>query len=256
MILDGIIKKSTDLITDNAPAILTGVGVVGTIGTAVLTGRASIKAHQLCQKADMAYAVEHDGHGKLDSVDKVKITWKLYVPPVAAGAATITCILMAQRLNAQQITAMAALYGLSQDRFQEYREKVAEQFGLNKEQKVRDAAAQDLVKKTEGSQVIILGEGEVLCFDKFTGRYFRSTMDRIKKAENAINRSIYNYDYASLSQFYEDAGLEPTSQSDAVGWNSGNLFELEYSAVLTDDERPCISIDFKYAPRTDYINGR
>jgi hypothetical protein len=151
---------------------------------------------------------------------------------------------------------MATLYGLSQDRFQEYREKVAEQFGSTKEQKVLDLAAQDQVKKTEGNQVIILGEGEVLCFEKFTGRYFRSTMDKIKKAENAVNRDIYNYDYASLSLFYEDAGLPPTSESDNVGWNSSNPCEVEYTTVLTDDEKPCIAIGFKYAPRTDYVNGR
>lgn len=255
--LQDIVKKTTTLFTENAPAILTGVGVVGTVGTAVLSGRASIKAHDICQKADMQYAVEHDGHGKLDTLDKVKLTWQVFVPPVAAGAATIACIVMAQRLNAQQITALAAMYGLSQDRLQEYREKVAEQFGVNKEQKVLDAAAQEQVNKTPGSQVVVLGDGEVLCFDKFSGRYFRSTMDRIKKAENAVNRDIYNYDYASLSMFYEDAGLPPTSESDHVGWNSSNALEVEYSAVLTpEEEKPCISVGFKYPPRRDYINGR
>jgi hypothetical protein len=255
-LINKLTKQAMDLITDNAPGILTGVGVVGTIGTSVLTGRASFKAADVIRQADIEYRNEKDGHGRLETTDKVKLVWPLFVPPVLSGAGTIAAIVFSNRIHAGQVAAMATLYGLSQDRFQDYREKVAEQFGQSKEKKVLDAASQEQVSRTEGSQVIILGEGEVLCFDKFSGRYFRSTMDKIKKAENAVNRDIYNYDYASLSLFYEEAGLKPTSQSDNVGWNSGNRLEVEYSATFTDDEKPCIAIDFKYAPTVDYINGR
>lgn len=254
--LNDLTKKAAVLITDNAPGILTGVGVVGTIGTAVLTGRSSFKAAEIIRAEDIKYRHEKDGHGKLDTVDKVKAVWPLFVPPVLTGTGTILAIIFSNRIHAGQVAAMATLYGLSQDRFQEYRDKVSEQFGPGKEQKVIDAAAQEQVKNTGGNQVIILGDGNILCFDKFSGRYFQSTMDRIKKAENAVNRDIYNYDYASLSLYYEEAGLKPTSDSDNVGWNTENRLEIEYTAVLTDDEKPCISIGFKYAPRTDYINGR
>jgi len=252
-LLHDITRRVTQLVTDNAPGILTGIGCVGTVGTAVLTGRASVKAHTLCQKADMAYAVEHDGHGKLDSLDKVKITWTLFVPPVLAGSGTIAAIIFANRIHAGQVAAMATLYGLSEGRFQEYREKVTEQLGSTKEQKVKDSVAQDRVKGTPGYAEVILAEGEILCLDEFSARYFRSSMERIKKAENTINSEIYHHDYASLSQFYEEIGLAPTGFSDEVGWNTNcSPIEVRYSTVLSPDDKPCIAIDFATAPRTDY----
>lgn len=254
--LQNLTKKAAEIISENAPGILTGVGVVGVVGTSVLAGRASFKAAELIRAEGYKEMHESDGHSQITTTDKVKIVWPLFVPVALAGSTTIASIIFAQRIQAGQVAAMATLYGLSQDRFQEYREKVAEQLGPNKERKVLDGAAQEQVKNTPGNQVILLGEGDVLCFDKFSGRYFRSTMDKIKKAENAVNRDIYNYDYASLSLFYEDAGLPNTSESDNVGWCSSNPLEVEYSAVFTDDEKPCIAIGFKSAPRTDYINGR
>jgi hypothetical protein len=38
------VGKVKFLLTENAPTLLTGVGVVGTVSTAVLTGRSTVKA--------------------------------------------------------------------------------------------------------------------------------------------------------------------------------------------------------------------
>lgn len=149
---------------------------------------------------------------------------------------------------------MTALYGLSQDRFQEYREQVSKQLGATKERKVQDAAAQDNVTNDppgEG-EVYVIGSGEVLCKDMFSGRYFRSSVDKIKKAENALNHCISNHEYADLSSFYLDIGLPRTGYSDNMGWNSANPLDVRYTTTLSDDDQPCIAIDFVSHPRTDF----
>jgi hypothetical protein len=58
--------------------------------------------------------------------------------------------------------------------------------------------------------------------------------------------------YASLSDFYHLIGLPSTSFSDEVGWTSDKLLELEISTVLSEDERPCLSIGFNVAPIRNY----
>jgi len=63
---------------------------------------------------------------------------------------------------------------------------------------------------------------------------------------------VLNDFYASLSDFYDLIGLPTTSFSDEVGWNSDRLLELQFSTVLSDDGRPCISIDFRTVPIRDY----
>jgi hypothetical protein len=100
--------------------------------------------------------------------------------------------------------------------------------------------------------VILAGTGEVLCYDMTTGRYFMSTVEEIKRAENKINHDLIHYMSASLSEFYDEIGLPPTSFSDSVGWNANNHIEVQFSTVMSTDQRPCIAIDFLKPPITNY----
>ena len=59
--------------------------------------------------------------------------------------------------------------------------------------------------------------------------------------------------YISLTEFYNEIGLEPTKISDDLGWDlDDGLIELDISSQITDDGRPCIVIDYLVAPRYDY----
>jgi hypothetical protein len=77
-------------------------------------------------------------------------------------------------------------------------------------------------------------------------------MEALRKAQNDINYQVMHDSYASLTDFYSMVGLAPTSNSDDVGWNSDKLLELQFSPVLTEGGRPCISIDFVVAPVRHY----
>jgi len=79
-----------------------------------------------------------------------------------------------------------------------------------------------------------------------------SSVEAIKKAENTINYEIVHHMYASLSQFYEEIGLAPTRHSDEIGWNTNNLLEVVFSATMSDDERPCMVLDYTVGPTQDY----
>jgi hypothetical protein len=77
-------------------------------------------------------------------------------------------------------------------------------------------------------------------------------MESLRKAQNDINHKIVNDYYASLTDFYNLIGLAETAYSEEVGWNSDKLLELEFSAVMSSDNRPCISIAYNYAPIRGY----
>ena len=227
--------------------------MLGTTGTAILAGRGGFKAAKLIDAEDRRVYMEQDGHGGLDTVDKVKIAWPLFLPAAGMGTVTIVSIIMAHRVSSSQLAAMATLYAATDDRFKEYREQVVEKFGPTKEQRVHDDAVQEHINKNPHNEVFVIGSGEVLCLDRFSGRYFRSSVDRIKKAENALNHSITLYDYADLSSFYLDIGLPRTGYSDNMGWNSANPLDVRYSTGMSaDDSQPCIAIDFVSHPRTDF----
>jgi hypothetical protein len=241
-----LVKRASKLATDNSPAILTAIGVTGVVTTAYLTGKATFKAAEI---------LNNDVRGELlEPREKVELVWKLYIPAAGTAVTTIACIILADRIGTRRAAAVAAAYTLSEKAFEEYKKKVVEKIGEKKEQEVRDEIAQDRVNErpVSSSQVIITGEGDVLCFDRFTGRYFESSIDKLRKAENETNHQVLNDFYASLSDFYHRVGLPATSMSDDVGWNSDKLLMLDISATLSENDRPCIAVGFSVAPVRGY----
>jgi hypothetical protein len=265
MVLTGLaqtIHKAKFLVNDNSTTILTGMGVAGTVTTAYLTGRATFKAARLIQEEELKREIRKNTENadnsegiKLSKVQKVKLVWHLYIYPVGACATTVACIIVANKIASKKIAALTVASGISERALQEYKAKVEEKFTQRQATNVRDEIAQDRVNKHPLSrEVILAGTGEVLCFDMYSGRYFQSSVEEIKRAENKVNYNLNNFMHASLSEFYEEVGLPPTTFSDQVGWNANNRVEVVLSGVLSPDNRPCMAVDFASPPITDYSN--
>jgi hypothetical protein len=256
--INDVLKDARFFAHENKSVLLTAIGVVGTVSTAVLTGRSTWKAAELFQEesdeyfADNPDAVEYD----LPPKEMIRLYWALYIPPVGVGVLTIAAIVLANRVDAQKAAALAAAYGVSERTLQEYKEKVVERLGEKKEKAIRDEIDQDRLTKNpvQDRQVIIAGSGEVLCYDNISGRYFQSSMEELRQAENKVNYELVHHNQASLSFFYDQVGLPPTRHSDEVGWNSNNLLEINYSTQMSTDNRPCIVVDFIVGPITGYGN--
>jgi Family of unknown function (DUF6353) len=244
------------LLNENSTTILTGVGVVGTVGTAVLTGRASFKAADVLsektKELNDGVDPEIDRLG-FSKTEKVKLVWPYFLPPIAVGGGTVAAIVMANRISSKQIAALAIASGVSERAFQEYKEKVLEKLGDRQETAIQDEIAQDQVTNNPPSgQVIIAGSGDVLCFEPLTGRYFNSTIETVKAAENKVNYEIIHFEYCSLSHFFDEIGLAPTDYSDMVGWNVANRMEVKFSTTMSEDKRPCLVVGYLNTPSMDY----
>jgi hypothetical protein len=226
------------------------MGVTGVVTTAYLTGRASFKAAELIRREEIVKTLPPD---KLTNKEKIKLVWPLYVAPVSVGCTTITAIVMANHTASKRIAALTVASGISERALTEYKAKVLEKLGEKKEMTIRDEIAQDRVNATENKEVLVVGAGEVLCFDMYTGRYFQSTVEKIRQAENKINFEILNHMYASLSSFYGELGIPATQYSDEVGWNGlTDRFEVRFSTVMSPDNRPCIAMEFTRPPMPEY----
>jgi Family of unknown function (DUF6353) len=234
----------------SSTTVLTGMGVTGVVTTAYLTGRASFKAARLIDNQQQY----HDE--TLTNKEKFKLVWPLYVAPVSVGCTTITAIVVANHTASKRIAALTVASGISERALTEYKAKVLEKLGEKKEMAIRDEVAQDRVANTPvNKEVLVIGAGDVLCFDLLTGRYFQSTVEKIRQAEIKINYEILNHMYASLSRFYDEIGIPPTPYSDTVGWNGlTDRFEVLFSTVMSPDNRPCIAVDFSHPPVAEYTN--
>lgn len=255
MNIQGLAKHVERVAVDNSPAILTAIGVTGTVTTAIFASKASFKAADIIREMESEDGVLEDPKQRL--VERTKATWQLYIPAVGVGTATIACIVFANQIGTRRAAAMAAAYSMSEKAFSEYREKIVEKVGATKEQEARDEIAQERVERNPlGSQVIVMNDREVLCFDQYTGRYFNSDMETLKQAQNKINYRMIRENYASLNDFYDCVGLDWVPTGDDIGWNSEQMLELSFTTVLSDDQRPCIAIDFHTVPVRNFYRNR
>lgn len=249
MNLHNIVRMTGKALKDNSPSILTAFGVTGTITTAYLASKASFKAAETI-RFEQAYLASKDKDTHLDYKEKTKLVWKLYIPAAVSGVLTIGCTISSTRIGSRKAAALTAVYSLTEKAFSEYKEKVVETLGENKERAIRDELAQDKVTKNppphQYREVIISGPGNVLCCELFTGRYFNSDMETIRKAANDVNEKIIHEMYVTLSFFYYLIGLPYTSYSSEIGWDSDRLMELQFSTVLTDDGRPCLAFEYNH----------
>ena len=256
--LNDVKQKVGEFASENASTLLTYGGAAGVVITAVLTGRAGFKAAEIIRNEELKHIQPEgvtdivDGEANktmgLSKTQKLVLVGPHFVPPALTGTATIVSVIMANKMSAKKVAALIAAYGYAERNLEEYKEKVAEQLTGPKQQKIDDELAQDRVNKTPGHENIVIVEGEVLCFDEPTGRYFRSTMESIRTAVNATNAEILRSDWATASFFYEELGLPGTTWTDEVGWSHDNLLDLKFSTVLSPDNKPCIAIDFKSLP--------
>lgn len=241
---------------DNITTVLTAGGVVGTAATGVLAFRAGMK-YQHVVATESLYRWEKREKGeeptpivKMESAwDKAKIAAVPLIPPLAAGGLTIGSIIMAHRMSAAKAAALAAVYGISQKQLEEYKAKLEEKLGLSKYEKAKTEMAQERANNTPGSGAIVIFGDEVLCFDEATGRYFKSTMEKIRRAQNQCNQQILETGFADAGQFYSLVDLPGTRWSDDVGWDKP--FDVTVSTIIVDD-KPCLSLDFNPLPVLDY----
>lgn len=235
----------------HSPEILIGFGVAGFVTTAALAVKATPKAMRLLK------AAETDKGDDLTKLEAVKVAWKPYIPAAVTGIVSIACVIGANSVNAKRNAALATAYQLSTAALSEYKDKVIETIGEKKEQSIREKISKDRVEHNpvNNSAVYVTGNGESLFLEPISKRYFKSDIERIRGVVNTLNENMYGdpFGQISLSDFYDEIGLERTDISNDLGWciDSGSI-KLEFHPVMSDDGKPCLALYYITAPKWGY----
>ena len=247
------IKNAERVLTKYSPGILTGIGIAGMIGATFMAVKATPKALYLIETKKEESEVE-----ELTPVETIKTCWKCYIPAALTTVVSAACLIGASTVSAKRNAALATAYSISEAALREYQEKVVEVIGEKKEKAVRDAVAKDQIERdpvTKSEVVIIDSNSNTLCYEPLSGRYFKSTIDKIKKAEIKLDRQMIQEMYVSLNDFYWEIGLDGTDLGDKMGWNlSKGYMDLSFSSQLADDGIPCAVIVYGIPPVYDYQN--
>ena len=243
-----LMRVAKTSITKHSPEILTGIGIAGMITTTVLAVKVTPKAIRLIEEAK-----EEKGED-LTKTETVKTCWRAYIPAAATCIVSTACLIGASSVSIRRNAMLATAYKLSETAFSEYKEKVVETIGDEKEKVVREKVSEERIKKNPitKNEIIMTDYGDTQFYETLSGRYFKSDIEQIKKVVNYLNKDMLQdmFGTISLNEFYDELELERIDLGDELGWRvDKGLIEIDFTSKIADNGKPCIVLDYINAPR-------
>ena len=244
----------------NASTILTCIGGIGVVGTAILAVNATPKALRVLEEAK-----EEKGE-ELTVMEKVVVAGPKFVPAIIVGAATVTCVFGANVLNKRKQAALISAYALIDKSYSEYKDKLKELYGEETHQNIVDSIAIEKAKDTHinAANLITMCDTSleddysepVLFYDEYGNRYFEAPIEQVILAEYHVNRNLVLRGYTPLNELYDFLGLEPTEYGSTVGWSVEDDFywiDFNHRKVLLDDTLECYIIETPWGPSMEAL---
>lgn len=253
-IISNIINKGRGFVLRNSGAICTGLGIAATASIPVFAVKATPKALILIEEAK-----DEKGVDDLTPIEIVQATWKVYIPTAATTIIAIALLAAAYRATSAQKAALASAYSIMEKTLDKYQEKVIDIIGEDKDKEIRGEVAHEVMMETSKNEpLILIGNGEKLCYDGITGRYFRSDIESIREAMNDFNQSLNGDFYQDLNYWYiclDNDDLPQTQVGGLLGWNSNKLMDINFTANISPKGEPCIVLDYSRSMPTPYFRG-
>ena len=226
------------------PETLIGVGIGGFISAAVMAGKASVKANQIID--DTEYYENKD----LSLSEKVKATWKCYIPTAIVVAGSTYAILMGTNILNKKNASLMASAGALAETLNLYSDKVKEVVGEEKAEEIRKEVTKERVaRKAAGPKSYSNNDDDVLCFDNISGTYFISNMAKLKDIEHELNKRMLNENYVMLNEYFEEIGLESCYIGSVMGWHIDRGFiDLDFDSMVTKDGKLALVVDHNVLP--------
>lgn len=240
----------------HSPEILVVTGVVGTVASAVMACKATLKANDIIEEhkknlndihdvvADVEagiipaekYTIEDQRKDTAMAYVKTGVSFaKLYGPSVMLGTASILAILGGHNITRKRNSALAAAYMAVDTGFKEYRGRVIERFGkdLDRELKydIKAKEVEETVVNEDGTEQKVKRTVQVInpnnkspyakCFDEFCPAWVKNAEENmffLKQQESMANKILQERGHLFLNEVYDLLGFDRTAAGQEVGW--------------------------------------
>lgn len=239
LVIKNIIGRTGLILQKYSPQILTGVGIVAGVGSTVLACRATLKLDATLDKAEKKI--------KLVPVDDKKELTKVYIqngfelvklygPAASLAVLSITCALSGQKIMQNRNAALVAAYKLAEEAFTEYRKRVIDEYGEDKDRMFKYGLKKESVtvveegedgkkKKVKKDIDVPIDPSKISQY----ARYFDSgcknwdknseyNMLFLKSSQNYMNDLLKSRGHVFLNEVYDSLGLQRSQAGQMVGW--------------------------------------
>ena len=238
----------------HSPEILVVAGVVGTVTSAVIACKATIKLNDILNESKetvdkIHHAIENpeklseeytEEEGKKDlaivyTQSVLKVT-KLYAPSVILGTLSITAILTSNNILRKRNVALAAAYTAVNKSFKEYRGRVVERFGKELDHELRyNIKAKEFEEKVidekTGKEKTVKKTVEIAEIDQYSdyAKFFdegcagwtkdpEKNLFFLRRQQDYANEVLKAKGYLFLNDVYDMLGIPRTKAGQIVGW--------------------------------------
>lgn len=236
----------------HSPEILIVAGVAGTVTSAVLACKATMKVNDILEESkdtvEKIHAVSNDPeyadrYSQEDAKKDLTICYvqtgvkiaKLYAPAVILGALSLTAIVSSNNILRKRNVALAAAYTAVDKSFKEYRGRVVERFGkeLDRELRynIRAKEVEETVvdengeEKTVKKTIEVVDPNEHSEFARFyddgcTGwcKNAEYNLMFLKQQQATANNRLQRDGYLFLNDVYDMLGIPRSKAGQVVGW--------------------------------------
>jgi uncharacterized protein DUF6353 len=229
----------------HSPTILFAAGVIGVVGTVVLASRATLKLEDVLLDAqedlDKAKNLEHTSYSEEDRRNDVVIIYvqtaakliRMYAPAVVLGGLSITALTGSHMILNRRNTALMAAYAVLDKGFREYRQRVVENLGVEKDREFRYGGEERTIvfegehgPETTVVKDVISGAPSIYArvFDQACSSWSPSpgyNQMFIQCQQNYANDRLRAVGHLFLNEVYDMLGMPRSKEGAVVGWLIG-----------------------------------
>lgn len=263
------------VLKQKSPEILIGVGIIGIGVSTVMACKATLKSEDIFydKEDSLTYirnkqdATTLEEYSVKEYQKDITMTYirtgaelaKIYAPSVTIGVASIGCILGAHNVMKSRNVAMAAAYKVLDKGFKDYRQRVVDEFGSEKDEQIRYNMKKETVEyketdaqgkeKTVKKKTMVANPNDVSIYARFfdeTATQWSKTPEYnlifLKGQQQYMNDLLESRGHVFLNDVYDVLGIDRSKAGAVVGWVRGE----------GDDY---IDFNLYNENNTDFING-
>lgn len=247
-------------ISKQSPNILFGAGVAGVVATAVLASRATLKIEGILDDHDktatqIVEAINYPEYSEKDrkkdmvllyTQTAVRIT-KLYGPALIVGGLSVAALTGSHHILTKRNAALTAAYAVLEKGFDEYRGRVRDDQGEEKEKEYyRGVTTEKVTEKSKDGKSVTLTEKKTRTGLSPYGILFNESNPNwtnrpeinlyfLRGVQTYANDRLHSQGYLFLSDLLDDLGFEQTKASRVVGWHKNSGRDQYVDLGIFDD---------------------
>lgn len=238
------------VLSKHSPAMLSVIGGVGVVATAVLASQETLRVKEVIEphveNLELISATLEDETKQYSDQDALhdraviytrlgRDLLKLYAPALIVGVLTVASIAASHRISAKRIAGLTAAYGALDQSYRRYRGRVEQALGeegmKELDTKIREQAKKDIAERRKpDADISEIGDSifDLVGASQYAVLYDENaaTWNKNRNLSTSILRAQENYandllncrGYVMLNEVYAGLGLPQTSAGAVVGW--------------------------------------